>query len=61
TEVKAPPPIIPVDEDKDFIDDEDDVTHDLAYTNNEVLANYNDDDDDDDEVVTVVYSSNEEV
>ncbi|GKD52013.1 hypothetical protein Tco_1280989 [Tanacetum coccineum] len=58
TEVEAPPPIIPVDEDKDFIDDEDDVTHDLAYTDNEVLANS---DDDDDEVVTVVYSSNEEV
>ncbi|GJV97928.1 hypothetical protein Tco_1549505 [Tanacetum coccineum] len=28
TKVKAPPPIIPVDEEDDFIDDEDDVPHD---------------------------------
>ncbi|GJX59374.1 hypothetical protein Tco_0290764 [Tanacetum coccineum] len=60
TEIEAPPPIIPVDEDKDFIDNEDAVTHDLAYTDNEVLTN-SDDDDDDDEVVTIFYSSDDEV
>ncbi|GKD54628.1 hypothetical protein Tco_1288015 [Tanacetum coccineum] len=50
-EVEAP------DEDDDFIDDEDDVPHDLADSKNEVLANS-----DDDEVAIVgVYSSDEEI
>ncbi|GKC94443.1 hypothetical protein Tco_1159885, partial [Tanacetum coccineum] len=49
TYVEAPPYIIDVDEDEDFIDNEDSVPHDLAHSNDEVLAN--DDDDDDDDVV----------
>ncbi|GJU09893.1 hypothetical protein Tco_1132289 [Tanacetum coccineum] len=52
----APPNIILVDEDDHFIDDEDDVPHDLADFDDEVLANANDDD----EATTIVYSSDEE-
>ncbi|GJU27268.1 reverse transcriptase domain-containing protein [Tanacetum coccineum] len=52
TEVEAPPDIIAMDEDDDFIDDEDDVPHDLADFDDEMLANAVDDDD---EAVTVVY------
>ncbi|GKB08659.1 hypothetical protein Tco_0836971 [Tanacetum coccineum] len=48
--VDAPPDIIDVDEDDDFIDDEDVVPRDLADSDDEFLAN---DDDDDD----VVYSN----
>ncbi|GKA31390.1 hypothetical protein Tco_0717695 [Tanacetum coccineum] len=51
TKVDAPPYIINVDDDDDFIDDEDDVPHDLANSDDEVLANA-----DDDQVATVVYS-----
>nr|GEW13231.1 hypothetical protein [Tanacetum cinerariifolium] len=36
--VEAPPPIIPVDNDDDFIDDEDDVPYDLADFDNKVAA-----------------------
>ncbi|GKE52372.1 hypothetical protein Tco_1487528 [Tanacetum coccineum] len=50
TEVEAPPPINPVDDDDDFIDDEDDVPRDLVDSDNEVLANS----DDDNEVATVM-------
>ncbi|GKB94332.1 RNA-directed DNA polymerase, eukaryota [Tanacetum coccineum] len=57
TDVEAPLDIIDVDDEDDFIDDEDDVPHDLVYSNDEVLAN---DDDDDDLAATVVYSSDEE-
>nr|GEU50964.1 hypothetical protein [Tanacetum cinerariifolium] len=42
-DVEAPPYIIDVDEDKDFIDDEDNVPHDLAYYDDEVLDNDDDD------------------
>nr|GEU53767.1 hypothetical protein [Tanacetum cinerariifolium] len=60
-QVEAPLLIIPVNDDKYFIDDEDNVTHGLAYIDNEVLVNFDDDaNDDDDEVVTVAYSSDEE-
>ncbi|GJV13082.1 hypothetical protein Tco_1354623 [Tanacetum coccineum] len=52
TDVEAPPDIIDVDKDDDFIDDEDDIPRDLADFDNEVLAN-----DDDDDDVDVVYSS----
>ncbi|GJX01402.1 hypothetical protein Tco_0185315 [Tanacetum coccineum] len=55
TDVEAPPNIVDVDEDDDFIDDEDDVPYDLADSDDEVLAN-----DDDDNDVAVVYSSEEE-
>ncbi|GJU40479.1 S-adenosyl-L-methionine-dependent methyltransferases superfamily protein [Tanacetum coccineum] len=51
TEVEAPPNIIAVNEDDDFIDDEDHVPHDLADFDDEVLANA----DDDDEAATIVY------
>ncbi|GJU82264.1 hypothetical protein Tco_1284629 [Tanacetum coccineum] len=47
TNVEAPPDIIDVDEDDDFIDNEDDVPHDLADYDDEVLANDDDDNDDD--------------
>ncbi|GKC80189.1 hypothetical protein Tco_1130963, partial [Tanacetum coccineum] len=47
-DVEAPPVIIDVDEDDDFINDEDGVPYDLADSDDEVLAN---DDDDDDECV----------
>nr|GFA65300.1 hypothetical protein [Tanacetum cinerariifolium] len=47
--------IIDVNEDDDFIDDEDVVPHDLVDSNTEVLAN-----DDDDDDVAVVYSSKNE-
>ncbi|GKB83833.1 hypothetical protein Tco_0950728 [Tanacetum coccineum] len=47
TKVEAPPPITHVDDDNDFIDDKDDVPHDLTDSGIEVLANF----DDDDEVV----------
>nr|GEZ84597.1 hypothetical protein [Tanacetum cinerariifolium] len=53
--VDAPPYIIDVDEDDDFIDDEDVLHNDLAYSDDEDLNN---DDDNDDAVV--VYSSEEE-
>nr|GFB03959.1 hypothetical protein [Tanacetum cinerariifolium] len=53
-DVDAPPYIIDVDEDDDFIDDEDVLPNDLAYSDDEDLNN---DDDDDDAVV--VYSSEE--
>ncbi|GKD60867.1 hypothetical protein Tco_1298376, partial [Tanacetum coccineum] len=43
TDVKAPPDIIDVDEDDDFIDDEDVFPHDLADFDDEVLANDDDD------------------
>ncbi|GJX55429.1 hypothetical protein Tco_0285326 [Tanacetum coccineum] len=56
--IKAPPDIIPVDDDDDFIHDADNVPHDLAYFNDEVIANADDDDDDEDAIV--VYSSDEE-
>nr|GEV92709.1 hypothetical protein [Tanacetum cinerariifolium] len=48
TNIKAPPDIIDVYEDVDFIDDEDGVPHDLSYSDDEVLTN-----DDDDDVVVV--------
>ncbi|GJU97340.1 DIE2/ALG10 family protein [Tanacetum coccineum] len=44
TDVEAPQDIIDVDEDDDFIDDEDDVPYDLADSDDEVLANDDDDD-----------------
>nr|GEV91042.1 retrovirus-related Pol polyprotein from transposon TNT 1-94 [Tanacetum cinerariifolium] len=44
TDVEAPPDIIDVDEDDDFIDDEDDVPHDLEDSDDEVLVNDFDDD-----------------
>ncbi|GKA06080.1 S-adenosyl-L-methionine-dependent methyltransferases superfamily protein [Tanacetum coccineum] len=44
TDVEEPPDIINVDEDNDFIDDEDGVPHDLADFDDEVLANNDDDD-----------------
>ncbi|GJZ68762.1 hypothetical protein Tco_0632312 [Tanacetum coccineum] len=50
-DVDAPPDIIDVDKDDDFIDDEDVILHDLADSDDEVLAN--DDDDDDDDVADV--------
>ncbi|GJW00861.1 hypothetical protein Tco_1556112 [Tanacetum coccineum] len=55
-EVEAPPDIIAVNDDDDFIDDEDNVPHDLVDFDDEVLANA----DDDDEAATVVYSIDEE-
>ncbi|GJR03404.1 hypothetical protein Tco_0526388 [Tanacetum coccineum] len=45
TKVEAPPNIIPVDNNDNFIDDEDDVPHDLIDYHDEVLANVDDDDD----------------
>nr|GEX58657.1 hypothetical protein [Tanacetum cinerariifolium] len=42
TEVKAPPDIILADDDDDFIDDEDDVPHDIADSDDEVLTNVDD-------------------
>ncbi|GJV07561.1 pyruvate kinase [Tanacetum coccineum] len=54
-DVDAPPDITDVDEDDDFIDDEDVLPRDLADFNDEVLAN-----DDDNDDVAVVYSSEEE-
>nr|GEU82189.1 hypothetical protein [Tanacetum cinerariifolium] len=53
TDVEAPPDIIDVDEDDDFIDDDDGFPRDLADSDEEVLAN-------DDDDVAVVYSSEEE-
>ncbi|GJS93019.1 hypothetical protein Tco_0799987 [Tanacetum coccineum] len=50
--VDAPPDIIDVDEDDDFIDDEDVVPHDLADSDDVFLAN-----DDDDDDVAIVYSN----
>nr|GEZ45585.1 hypothetical protein [Tanacetum cinerariifolium] len=50
--VEVPSDIIPVDD-----DDEDVIPHDLAYSNNEFLANANDYND---EATTVVYSGDEE-
>ncbi|GJZ06476.1 hypothetical protein Tco_0540269 [Tanacetum coccineum] len=44
TDVEAPPDIIDVDEDDDFIDDKDGVPQDLVNSNNEVLVNDDDDD-----------------
>ncbi|GKE51915.1 hypothetical protein Tco_1487071, partial [Tanacetum coccineum] len=38
TEVEAPPLIIPVDNDDDFINDEDDVPYDLSDSDNEMVA-----------------------
>ncbi|GJU71631.1 hypothetical protein Tco_1263036, partial [Tanacetum coccineum] len=55
--VEALQPIILVDDNDDFIDDEDNIPHDLADFNSEVLANS---DDDDVEVLLVVNSSHEE-
>ncbi|GKA13073.1 hypothetical protein Tco_0692619 [Tanacetum coccineum] len=55
TDVKAPPDIIDVDDDDDFIDDEDGIPSDLVDYDDEVLAN-----DDDNVAATVVYSSDEE-
>ncbi|GJW52340.1 RNA-directed DNA polymerase, eukaryota [Tanacetum coccineum] len=49
TDVDAPPDIIDVDEDDDFIDDEDILPHDLADSDDEVLSNDDDDDADDDD------------
>ncbi|GJT73162.1 transmembrane protein 45B-like protein [Tanacetum coccineum] len=46
TDVEAPPDIIDVDEDDDFIDDEDGVPYDLADSDDEVLTNDDDNDDD---------------
>ncbi|GJY45300.1 hypothetical protein Tco_0434363 [Tanacetum coccineum] len=51
TNVEAPPDIIDVDDDDDFIDDKDGIPHDLAYSNDEVLAN------DDDDVAATVMSA----
>ncbi|GKA43463.1 hypothetical protein Tco_0736187 [Tanacetum coccineum] len=42
---EALPPIIHVDDNENFIDDEDDVPHDLADSDNEVFAIFDDDDD----------------
>ncbi|GKB32706.1 hypothetical protein Tco_0872107 [Tanacetum coccineum] len=42
TEVEAPPDIIPIDDNDDFINDEDDVPHDLADSDDEFLANVDD-------------------
>ncbi|GJY08361.1 putative reverse transcriptase domain-containing protein [Tanacetum coccineum] len=56
TNVEAPPDIFNVDEDDNFIDDEDGVPHDLVYSDDEVLAN----DDDDDDDVAIFYSSEKE-
>nr|GEW92455.1 retrotransposon protein, putative, Ty1-copia subclass [Tanacetum cinerariifolium] len=50
-DVEAPPDIIDVDEDDDFFNDEDNLPHDLADFDDEVLAN------DDDADVAVVYSN----
>ncbi|GJS77100.1 hypothetical protein Tco_0726981, partial [Tanacetum coccineum] len=50
TDVEAPPDIIDVDEDGDFIDDEDDFPHHLADYDDKVLAN----DDDDDEAAIIM-------
>ncbi|GKB75019.1 hypothetical protein Tco_0936431, partial [Tanacetum coccineum] len=44
TDVEAPPNIIDVNEDDDFIDDEDGVPYDLAHSDDEVFANDDDDD-----------------
>ncbi|GKE91347.1 hypothetical protein Tco_1572442, partial [Tanacetum coccineum] len=44
TKVEAPPDIIDVDNNDDFIHDEDGVPHDLVDSNDEVLANADDDD-----------------
>ncbi|GKB08160.1 hypothetical protein Tco_0836444 [Tanacetum coccineum] len=44
TDVDAPPNIIDVDEEDDFINDKGVVPRDLAYSNDEVLANDDDDD-----------------
>ncbi|GKC97447.1 putative reverse transcriptase domain-containing protein [Tanacetum coccineum] len=52
TEVEAPPDIIAFDDDDDFIDGEDEVPHDLADFNDEVLAS-----DDDDDVVAIIMSA----
>nr|GEW42235.1 hypothetical protein [Tanacetum cinerariifolium] len=52
-EVKAPPDIIVVDNNDDFIDDKDGIPCDLAYLSYEVLAN----DDDDDEMSAAVARS----
>nr|GEV51013.1 hypothetical protein [Tanacetum cinerariifolium] len=49
-DVEAPPDIIDIYEDVDFIDDEDGVPHDLSDSDDEVLTN----DDDDDVVVVLV-------
>nr|GEU75124.1 hypothetical protein [Tanacetum cinerariifolium] len=56
TKVEAPPDIILVDDDDNFIDDQDDVPHDLADSDDEVLLNA----DDYDEAAPVVYSADEE-
>ncbi|GKF27837.1 hypothetical protein Tco_0094179, partial [Tanacetum coccineum] len=53
-DVEASPNIIDADENDDFIDDEDDIPHDFADSDDEVLTN------DDDDDVAVVYSSEEE-
>nr|GEW56846.1 hypothetical protein [Tanacetum cinerariifolium] len=45
-DVEAPPDIIDVDKDDDFIDDEDGAPHDFVDSDGEVLANDDDDDDD---------------
>ncbi|GJT94947.1 putative reverse transcriptase domain, ribonuclease H-like domain, aspartic peptidase domain protein [Tanacetum coccineum] len=55
TEVDAPSDIIDLDENDDIIDDEDALPHDLAYSDDEDLVNF-----DDDDGVDVVYSSEEE-
>nr|GEY01535.1 hypothetical protein [Tanacetum cinerariifolium] len=57
TKVEEPLDIIAIDDDDDFIDDEDGVHHDLADFDDEDLVN----DEDDDEVATVNYSSDEEM
>ncbi|GJY17898.1 hypothetical protein Tco_0389389 [Tanacetum coccineum] len=53
TDVEAPPDIIDVKEEYDFIDDEDGGPHDLVDFDDEVPAN------DDDDDVAVVYSNEE--
>ncbi|GKD55437.1 hypothetical protein Tco_1288824 [Tanacetum coccineum] len=50
TDIEAPSYIIDVDSDDYFIDDEDDIPHDLAYFDDELA---NDDDDDDDVAATM--------
>ncbi|GJT94941.1 hypothetical protein Tco_1090459 [Tanacetum coccineum] len=55
TEVDALSDIVDLDENDDIIDDEDTLPHDLAYSDDEDLINF-----DDDDGVDVVYSSEEE-
>nr|GEW06435.1 hypothetical protein [Tanacetum cinerariifolium] len=55
TNVDAPLDIIDVDDNNNFIADEDGVPYDLADSDDEVLANDDDDDDDDDDVARLLF------